>query len=180
MFVLNGCRSYEQGMALAETGAVGGLCTLTDVGNTPATRIGRTVARLVNTGFSLGSALDIIGEDSLAGQQYMIVGDPGTAIVENQNEIRILAKIIPAPDKEFNVELYGYPSIHSQIGMIYAPAIDDYETYYINSGYMTTITISRDTMIEHFRHDRFPVQFDGSLKWSDTISLDSIDCHRQK
>ncbi len=176
MFVLNGCRSYEQGSALVEAGAIGGLCTITNVGNTPATRIGRTVARLLNEGFSLAGALDLISEDSLTGQQYMIVGDPGVAIVKMRNNTSVLAEITPASDDDgFIVDIHGYPTIRSPIGMIYVPAIDGKDTYYLNSGHMMTATATRAEVTEYLNHDRFPVRLDGSLAWSDEISADSIE-----
>lgn len=176
MFVLNGCRSYAQGMALVDAGAIGGLCTLTNVGNTPATRIGRMVARLLNTGFSLGGALDIISEDSLAGQQYMIVGDPSLAIIQNQEDTPTLVEITPAPDDDmFTVDIHGYPSSRTPIGMLYLPIISDNETYYLNSGHLTSITVSRSALAEYLQHGRFPVRIDGSLTWNDAVSVDSIE-----
>lgn len=176
IFVLNGCRSYTQGMALVDAGAIGGLCTLTNVGNTPATHVGRMVARLLNTGFSLGGALDIISEDSLAGQQYMIVGDPSLAIVQNQEDTPTLVEITPAPDDDtFTVDIHGYPSSRTPIGMLYIPIIDDNETYYLNSGHLTSITVSRSALAEYLQHGRFPVRIDGSLTWNDAVSIDSIE-----
>ncbi len=175
MFVLNGCRSYEQGKALVERGAVSGLCTLANIGNTPATQIGRTVARLLNGGFSLSGVLDIISEDFLTGQQYMIVGDPSRAVVKRHDGTSILAEITSASDgDEFLVDIHGYPTIRSPVGMLYAPAIDE-ETFYLNSGHMTTVTASRSEIKEYLHHDRFPVRINGSFMWSDVVSLDSIE-----
>lgn len=176
MFVLNGCRSYEQGKALIDSGAISGLCTLTNVGNTPATRIGRTVARLLNGGFSLSGVLDIIGDDFLTGQQYMIVGDPSMAVVPRHDDTSVLAEVTPTADEdEYLVDIYGYPTIRSPIGMLYAPAIGDKETYFLNSGHMTTVTASHTEVTEYLHHDRFPVRIDGSFAWSKTASLDVID-----
>lgn len=176
MFILNGCRSYEQGMALVETGAIGGLCTLTNVGNTPATQIGRTVARLLNEGFSLAGALDLIGEDSLTGQQYMIVGNPRIAIVQYQNDTSICAEITSASDDDdFVVDIYGYPSVRSTVGMLYTSFIDDSDTYYLNSGHITSVTVSRAEVAEYLHHDRFPIRINRSLTWSDVVTIDSIE-----
>ncbi len=176
MFVLNGCRSYEQGQTLVDNGAISGLCTLTNVGNTPATQIGRTVAQLLNGGFSLSGVLDIIGEDFLTGQQYMIVGDPSMAIVQRHDDTSVLAEITPTSEEEqYLVDIYGYPTIRSPIGMLYAPEIDDKETYFLNSGHMTTVTASRAEVRDYLRHDRFPVRIDGTFTWSNAASLDGID-----
>lgn len=171
MFILNGCQSYEQGKALVDNGAISGLCTLTNVGNKPATQIGRTVARLLNRGFSLSGILDIIGEDSLTGQQYMIVGDPSMAVVQRHDDTSVLAEITPTDEeKEYLIDIYGYPTIRSPIGMLYVPAVGDKETYFLNSGHITTVTASRIEVAEYLYHDQFPVRIDGSFTWSDNVS----------
>lgn len=173
-FVLNGCRSYEQGMALVEAGAIGGLCTLTNVSDTVATRIGRTVARLFNAGFSLGGARDIISENSLTGQQYMIVGDPNLAIVQSQEATPTLAEIAPQDDNTFTLSIYGYPSSRAPIGMPHVPSVDGNSIYYLNSGHLTTFTVSRTALAEYLQRKRFPVRIDGSLTWSDMVTPDTI------
>lgn len=174
LFILNGCRSYEQGKALVDKGAISGLCTVANVGNTPATRIGRTVAKLLDRGFSLSGILDIIGGESLTGQQYMIVGDPSTAVLQKYVNTSTLAEITHTADDEFTVDIHGYPTIQSQIGMLHAPAIGD-NTYFLNSGHMTTVTATRTEVAEYLHHDRFPVRLDGSITWSDTLSVDAIE-----
>jgi hypothetical protein len=172
-FVLNGCRSHEQGMALIEAGAIGGLCTLTNVSNTAATSIGQTVARLLNGGFSLGGALDIINEDSLTGQQYMIVGDPELSIVRSQGETPTLAEITStANDDIFTVDIYSYPSPRMPIGGPYISSISDNDTYYLNGGHLTTHTVSRMELVEYLQRTQLPVRIDGSLMWSDTTTID--------
>ncbi|MFC7193566.1 hypothetical protein ACFQL4_01180 [Halosimplex aquaticum] len=51
-FLLNACDSYEQGRGLVKSGAVAGIATVTDIVNEAATSVGRTVAKLLNQGFS--------------------------------------------------------------------------------------------------------------------------------
>ncbi len=174
-FMLNGCRSYEQGLALINGGAIGGLCTLTNVGNTPATRIGRTVARLLNAGFSLAGALELISEEFVTGQQYMIVGDPTLAIVQSREDTPILAEITPAPDDDtFVVDIHGYPSSQTPIGMPYVPNVGENETYFLNSGHLTTLEASRTTVKEFLQHDDFLVRINGTITRSKDARLDSI------
>lgn len=176
LFILNGCRSYEQGRTLVDRGAIGGLCTVTNVGNTPATHIGRTVARLIKGGFSLGGALDIVGDGSLAGQQYMIVGDPCISIIEDQGQTSVFPEITPAPDNDaFSLKIHSYQSMCSGPGTMYAPDIGDKNTYYLIGSPLAVTTMSCNEMTEYLRHERFPVRVDGSLLWSDEISPDSIE-----
>ncbi len=53
-FFLNACQSYDQGMALIDAGAVGGVVALNDVINSGAVRVGRTMIRLLNRSFRSG------------------------------------------------------------------------------------------------------------------------------
>lgn len=174
-FILNGCRSYEQGTALVETGAIGGLCTLSNVGNTPATRIGRTVARLLNAGFSLAGALELISEDFVTGQQYVIVGDPTLSIVKSHGDTPTLAEITPtAGDDTFVVDLHGYLSDQTPLGMPLIPSVSNNERYYLNSGHLATFNVSRTALTEYLSQEQFPVRIDGTVRWSNAISLDSM------
>lgn len=175
-FVLNGCRSHEQGMALIEAGAIGGLCTLTNVSNTAATNIGQMVARLLNGGFSLGGALDVINEESLTGQQYMVVGDPALTIVHSQGNAPILAEITPESDDDtYMVNIYGYPCSRSPVGGPHISSISNNDTYYLHGGHHTTLTVSRTELVEYLRRKQIPVRIDGSLTWDVTDIFDSLD-----
>lgn len=171
MFVLNGCRSYFQGRAVVDAGANGGMCTLTNVANTAATRIGRIVARLLNAGFTLGGALELVNENSLAGQQYMIVGDPSTAVVWNPQDAPRLADLTPTSNEDtFIADLQTYAANQSLIGSLYLPSIVDSDMYYIGSSNITKFSVSKKTVIEFMKENRFPVRINGSLEWSDLDS----------
>ncbi|RRJ29693.1 CHAT domain-containing protein [Halocatena pleomorpha] len=172
MFVLNGCRSYVQGRALVDAGANGGMCTLSNVANTAATRIGRTVARLLNAGFTLGGVLELINEASLIGQQYMIVGDPSTAVVWNPQDSPRLVDLTSTSDADtFTADLQTYAANQSRIGSLYLPSVVDNDMYYISSSNITEFTVSESTAIEFLQEDRFPVRIDGSLEWDDSVEL---------
>ncbi|MFB6150439.1 MAG: hypothetical protein ABEJ40_01410, partial [Haloarculaceae archaeon] len=84
-FLLNACDSYDQGRGLVANGAMAGLATVTDVVNKAATSVGRTVAKLLNQGFSLASTLRIVEEYEQIGHHYIVIGDGSTSLVENQS-----------------------------------------------------------------------------------------------
>lgn len=175
-FVLNGCRSHEQGMALIEAGAIGGLCTLTNVSNTAATNIGQMVARLLNGGFSLGGALDIINDESLTGQQYMIVGDPELSIVHTQGDTPILAEITSTVDEDtFTIDIYSYPSSQAPVGMPHVSSVCDNDTYYLNGGHLTTFTVSRMELMEYLQRTQLPVRIDRSVTWIDGTTINMFE-----
>ncbi|MCG1004246.1 MULTISPECIES: hypothetical protein [Halobacterium] len=73
-FFLNGCRSYEQGRALLTAGAVGGIATADDVSDDDAGRAGHAVSMLLDSGFPLYAALDVLGRTGLRRDRYAILG----------------------------------------------------------------------------------------------------------
>lgn len=169
MFVLNGCRSYIQGRALVDAGASGGMCTLTNVPNESATRIGRTVARLLNVGFSLGGALELVNENSLVGQQYMVVGDPSVAVIARPEDSPQLTEITPMADEDSSiVNIRSYASSQTLLGALYLSSIVDTNTYYFSSSNILDFTVSKSTAMRFFREIRFPVLIDGTLVWGDS------------
>ncbi|GAA0723988.1 hypothetical protein J2744_001232 [Halorubrum trapanicum] len=84
-FLLNACQSYQQGEALVHRGSRGGIVTLSDVANSPATTLGRIIARLMNSGFNLRTALHVAKRELITGQQYTVVGDGGTTICQSRS-----------------------------------------------------------------------------------------------
>jgi hypothetical protein len=169
-FMLNGCRSFEQGMELINAGAIGGLCTLNSVGNTPATRIGRTVARLLNSGFSLGGALDIIKDEFLTARQYMIVGDPRITVAQSAGTVPVFAKLCRMDSSTFNMSLHGYPTDKAHIGGIYTPLIPEDEPYYVHGGPSGNFSISSDDLRNYLDLVQLPVRFNDTLIWGETLN----------
>ncbi len=89
---LNACRSYEQGVELIRKGAVAGVVTLDDVVNSGAVRIGSTMARLLNFGFPLRSALTVAKDRSIVGSQYLVVGDGNADISQAWGYVPLVAE----------------------------------------------------------------------------------------
>lgn len=73
-FLLNGCASVEQGFTLLNRGSIFGIVTTDFVQNETAIQSGRTVARLLDRGFTPADALSIISwhRDRVS---YSILGD---------------------------------------------------------------------------------------------------------
>jgi hypothetical protein len=171
-FILNGCRSVDQGMALVEAGAIGGLCTLSGVANTPATDIGRTVARLLNTGFSLGGALDIVTDESVTGYQYMIVGDPRLTIATCNGTTPNLVEIQPRNSGEYTVSIHGFPAASAQLGTLSMPYLGTSETYALNSGQLITKTVTTTDLRAYLDLDQLPVRLGNDLTWSNYLTTE--------
>jgi hypothetical protein len=168
-FILNGCRSFEQGMELVHAGAIGGLCTLSNIGNSPATSIGRTVARLLNVGFSLGGVLDIIKDELLTARRYMIVGDPRLAIAESQGSTPILAELSRIDSSTFSISINGYITDKALIGGIFTPIVPEDEPYFLQGGSTSSFSIGYDNLKTYLGYEQFPVRVSDSLTWSEEL-----------
>jgi len=90
-FLLNARQSYQQGEALVHRGSRGGIVTLSDVANSPATQLGRIIARLMNSGFNLRAALYVAKRELITGHQYIVVGDGGTTICHSRRESHLFS-----------------------------------------------------------------------------------------
>ena len=168
-FVLNACRSYEQGMELVERGAIAGVVTLAEVGNEPATRVGRTLARLLNAGFSLAGALDIIGNETLTGRQYAVVGDSQVQITSNRGGTPVYTQVEERADR-YVASLYGYPTSQYALGAICLPNIEGNSRHYLNSGHIDDFLVSDEGLLDYFDQDSLPVKMGEELWWTDEAS----------
>ena len=165
-FVLNACDSYDQGYALVENGAMAGIATVTDVVNEAATSVGRTVARLLNQGFSLAATVEIIKDYEQIGHHYVVVGDSSTSIVTNESGTPNRAEIDGIGDDRYELELYGYPRLDVTLGTIFRPHIDDHSHHHLNAGKMCSVEVSRAELFEFFSKQNIPVVRDDELLWS--------------
>ena len=169
VFILNACRSYQQGTALVDAGAVGGVATLTTVANQPATKIGRQVARLLNSGFSLAAALDVVAKNTTTGRQYVILGD-GNASIANTASGSALSFELDQRGGAYELSFFGYPTRQWPLGATFTPFITDNSTSYLSSGHITTESITRDELVDFLKiTERFPFTVDDSLTWTDAV-----------
>jgi len=167
-FVLNACRSYEQGMELVEKGAIAGIVTLAEVGNEPATRVGRTLARLLNAGFSMAGALDILRKDTITGRQYTVIGDAQLQIADSRSGTPMYAECWTSRD-EYGLRLLAYPTATMGLGALYTPHVGTNNRRYLNSGPIDTFTITEKDLAEFLGTEQFPIDFVGDLRWSDEV-----------
>jgi len=170
-FLLNACQSYEQGAALVRRGSRGGIVTLSDVANAPATRLGRIVARLLNGGFDLRTALHVARRELLTGRQYIVVGDGATTICQSRSGMSIVAALTREDDgRTFSAEFF--PNKNHGIGSLAAlnmPTVD--EDYYVPAT-ARRADADRDGLARLFDLEVLPVFVDGELAWSDEVDLD--------
>lgn len=176
-FLLNACRSYRQGQQLVERGAIGGIVTLSKVLNTPATAVGRSIARLLNHGWGLATALSLVRDENLAGRRYIVVGDGSAELVQSESGTQIVAVIEDADEFDFSVNIDMYPSRSYPMGAIFTPYIGESNHQYLNSGFIEHDQVNRSQLKKFFEREAIPVKMkhkDNRLVWSDDIDLDSL------
>ncbi|GAA0200877.1 hypothetical protein ACFFQF_01375 [Haladaptatus pallidirubidus] len=172
-FLLNGCRSYELGVELINSGSIGGIVTYSEIANKTAIKIGRTIARLLNRGFSLRSTLSIAREQRLVGNQYIVVGDGSIEIAQSESGTPYLCHFDTGGD-EYELRITTYPTVDSGMGSVFTPFIDDIETYFLSGGDIGTFRVNGETLRRFLRLEQIPLVVDGEFSWSTDLDLESL------
>lgn len=181
-FILNGCRSFRQGQALVDAGAIAGIVTLEDVHNSLATEIGTNIARLVNNGWPLDAAVEVVKDDALVGRHYIVVGDGSVEVAKSESGIPVQLEILPHEcDNKFDLTLRAYATSSFHLGSLYMPFISDNRDQYIGSGTLDTFTVSDEELNEFLSLESFATQLKReqskttvSLRWSDELNAETI------
>ncbi|GAA5052388.1 hypothetical protein ACFFQF_24160 [Haladaptatus pallidirubidus] len=166
IFLLNACQSYDQGTALIEAGAVGGIVTFSEVVNDGAAHIGYNVARLLNLGFPLRAALAITQGESIAGGHYLIIGDGSADVVQVEQGVPMLCEI-ETTDEPIDVLLHSYPSREGKIGTMVYPYVEPNDQYFLTPGSLRTFRLTTEMIQQYPRWHQVPVRKDGNLVWND-------------
>lgn len=170
-FLLNGCTSYEQGVRMLDGGSVGGIVTHSDVGNDDATAIGRSIARLLNAGFSLRAALEIARDRRAVGTQYVVVGDGGAQVAQNEAGTPVRYRIDSREDGRYDLRVETYPTLEAGMGAMYLPYLDGVDTHYLTGGPLPSFTVDATQLARFLRLEELPVLFDGERRWSSEIDV---------
>jgi hypothetical protein len=162
-FLLNGCQSFEQGDALVRAGAVGGVVTLSNVGNDHATKLGQELSRLLAYGHSLGVSLHILRRTGLA-RKFAVVGFDGFCLAQCQAGIPTLYDIEPDGETA-RLDFRVFQTPQFKTGSVFKPHIDG-AGWHLNISAIETFELDVD------EHKDFLVEFDtptimnGKLDWS--------------
>lgn len=173
-FVLNACASYEQGQRLVDQGAIAGVVTLEDVINSLATKVGKTVARLLNYGFPIGSATNLVQETIFTGSNYVVVGDSNAALAQSNVPVPNVARVSVRGDGRFDVSIETFASWNYDVGSIYRPYIEGCDCHYVVPGELDTWPVDEEALNDFLEISTFPVVGCGNLYWSDEICASTL------
>lgn len=167
-FLLNACRSYEQGRRLVAAGSVGGAVSFSDVSDGGAVEVGRTVARLLNLGFPLRAALTVARGRSLVGGQYLVVGDGSVDIAPDENGMPILCRVVTADEDAYDLTVRTHLPSEGGMGSVAYPLVPGNRRHYLAPGELDTFRLSEAELREFATLYRCPIEFDGELYWGGT------------
>lgn len=171
-FLLNGCSSYDQGMALVDAGAIGGVVTMQDVPNRGAIRTGRALARLLDYGFNLHGALGVIRDYLRTMENYGIVGN-GQFALSQANGVPAVVVLRSRPDEGvFDVRTVAYPTRQFGLGATIIPYWSS--EAYPGCGVLDEDLRTLDELDELVGRSRVPLVVDGSLAWAAEVSRESL------
>lgn len=173
-FLLNACQSYEQGRALIRRGSQGGVVTLWDVGNSKATWMGTQLARLLNCGFNLRSALSVVQDYQPTVYQYVTLGDGGLTLVQSDSGFAIQLDVERVDTDSFAVTANAHLSRAVDLGSLLGLQWKDSDQVHLSAQPITTVEMTSKQLNDCLNHETMPVDVDGVLVWSDTLSASDI------
>lgn len=170
-FLLNACSSDEQGLALIEKGAVGGVVTHGPILDSTATRVGPVIARMLNAGYSLRVALHL-GEQTTISNQYLIVGNGGHSVVQSDGGSAVY-DIDRIDENTFSVKIETYYSTADNVGGVIRPHLDQFD-YHLIGNTTDRIEVPASKVEEWIWRGQHPVRAGDELRWNTLLSLDEI------
>ncbi|WP_174242478.1 CHAT domain-containing protein [Haloarcula limicola] len=161
-FFLNACGSYDEGLALVESGAVAGAVTFTDVLDRHAAMVGTAFARLLSNGFSIHRALSLARRRIVMGKDYAVVGDGTHALV-------------PSPTNPAVVWLTETDAGYDVVCEVVTPRAGEryrlpFGSVTALNGRRTALSVDAATLVETLESVSVPVVYDGDFHWSGDLA----------
>lgn len=170
-FLLNGCRSYDQGSLLVDRGSVGGIVTHGAIEDPNATAIGQLVAGLLNAGYSLRSALTVVGYRHPIESRYTVVGDGAVQVAQSENGTPNLVTVTRAAGGGgYDVRITTYPALGLAMGACYTPYAPSIDRHFLVGGDLPSIELTLPEVVNLLELERIPAVVDGTLRWSTEVS----------
>ena len=176
-FFLNGCRSYEQGRALLTTGSLGGIVTVDDVTDVDASRAGNAFALLLDAGFPLYAAVNVLEATDIDRERYTILGNHVFAFRQSVNGVASLYSFdtsrIDSDDDHVPATARYYPYNDHTIGT-------HVTTTYSTENAMISNAATRTELLPWTQFEQFlenestPVIVDSTLRNSTDVSVEEF------
>lgn len=172
-FFLNACTSYQQGKHLIELGSVAGVVTLNEVVNSGAELVGKSLAKLLNQGFTIRAGLSIAKLQSIMGNQYIVLGDGNADIAQPVSGTALLLDLERQSD-DFKLRIETFPTSDRNIGSIFIPYLEGCDEYYLCSGPIGPFNVSRQDLANYLEKENFPIKQGRSIVWTEEIEFSEL------
>jgi hypothetical protein len=172
-FLLNACSSYQQAIGLIEAGSIAGIATLKPVLNSGAERVGKAIARLLNLGFPLIAALKLAQDQSIMGDNYVVIGDSGLNLTQPKSGIPSACEITNC-DESYDLSYKTYLTRKRNLGTMTIPFVKNNKKYFLASGQTGMFELTINDLLRFLSEEELPVQKDSKLYWSDEISVGDL------
>ena len=170
-FLLNACQSYTQGEALVHRGSRGGIVTLSDIANSPATQLGRIIARLMNSGFNLRTALHVAKRELITGHQYIVVGDGGSTICQSRSGMAVITSVEEQANSSWNLLAEFFPNGHHSVGSLATLNLSRTNSNYYIPSSVSCVDLSADELESLLDLEMVPVFYNDQLMWSNQFGI---------
>lgn len=171
-FILNACRSYAQGEALVNAGSLGGVVTLSEIPNSRGTRVGCALAKVLNCGFPLQAAVDLV-QRVVGGYSYITIGDGGLILVQSKSGCCPIS-FVEKTDAGWEIALSIVPIWEFDAGSLFDPTIGANQTQYLASGQLDTFVVDDTEFETHLTIENHPIVFDDRLFSSNEITVSNL------
>jgi hypothetical protein len=172
-FFLNACHSVDQGIELIEQGAISGIVTLDSVLNRDAVEFGQTVARLLNSGFRVGAAVQVGGHTLERDHLYNVIGDPTLAVTQGDGAPSIYE--LEVDGDGYRLGFRSFQIARGGQGSFFRPYIEHVDTYFLNGSPLADIPLSCQQLREYLTYDTVPIIYEEQLYWSSEFADSVLD-----
>ncbi|PSQ18498.1 hypothetical protein BRD02_00515 [Halobacteriales archaeon QS_8_69_73] len=173
-FVLNACSSYEQGQRLVDNGAIAGVVTLNDVISSIATKIGRTIARLLNYGFPVGAATNLVQDTMFSGEHYAVVGDSNATLAQSTGGAPEVKYVNIDDDGKFEIKIKKFANGTHGTGSLFTPRLNTAESRHIAPGEFGTWNVADKSLAEALNSRMAPIIANNEFYWSSDVSVSEL------
>lgn len=172
-FLLNSCRSYDQGLALLQGGSIGGIATFEDIDNVDAVQTGSAIAQLLNQGFPLYAATNIIREKSAVGESYRLLGKGSTAISQCRAGLPVRFSITQEGDQhKFRLKVYTKDEV--RIGSTYQPHLNSTDAYHLIPKEIGPIPVEKSDFPKITEMSEAAILLDDEVRKGDDVTFKEI------
>ena len=148
--------------------------TLKDVISSMATKIGRTIARLLNYGFPVGAATNLIQDTMFSGEHYAVVGDSNAAVTQTTGGTPEVLKVRGHDDEKLELTIETFASWNYGAGSMLTPYLGSVNRRFIVPGKFGPWISDETVLSDYIDYKQMPIIAAGEFYWPRDVSVAEI------